>query len=76
MLVLAVRQHPLGTAVALLVKLFLDSRRTTASLSQVIQLGLAHITTTLHGNRLNEWTMKLEGSLNTYAVRHLSQGEG
>ena len=76
MLVLAVRQHHLGTAVALLVKLFLDSRRTTASLSQVIELGLTHVATTLHSNRLNEWTMKLEGSLNAYPMRHLSQGEG
>ena len=73
---LAMRQHPLGTAVALLVELFLDSCRSAASLAQVIELGLTHVTTALHSNRLNEWTMKLEGSLNAYTMRHLSQREG
>ena len=76
MRVLALRQHTNWIVAALLVELFLDSCRSAASLAQVIELGLTHVTTALHSNRLNEWTMKLEGSLNAYPMRHFSQGEG
>ena len=58
-----------------LIQFFFDSRRATASFSEIVQLCLTDIAATLNGNTCNQRTVRLEGSLNANTVRNLSKDE-
>src|SRR5690554_6358013 len=56
-------------------KLFLDTGGLTATLTQVVQLGLAHVTATLHFDRVDQRAVSLEGTLNANTMRNFTYGE-
>src|SRR5690606_21759683 len=58
-----------------LAQLFLDAGSLPGQFAQVVQLGLAHITTALDLNAVNQRAVSLEGTLNTHSVRDLAHGE-
>src|SRR5690606_6734341 len=57
-------------------QLFLDARCLTTEFTQVVQLGFADITATLHLNRLNLLAEGLERTLHAHAVGDFAHGKG
>ena len=59
----------------LLSELFLNSRATTTSLSEVVEFSLSNVTATLHSHAVYERAVRLKRSLNANTVRNLTDSE-
>src|SRR5450830_377676 len=54
---------------------FFDTRRFTRTLTQIVQLGAANITTAFHFDRSDQRRVQLERTLNAFAGRDLTNDE-
>ena len=58
-----------------LLNLFLDSSGFTGQATQVIKFGTSNVATSFHFDTCNQRAVCLEHALNTFTVRHFSNGK-